>query len=886
MRRERNLLINIKTFKFFLSKQLKRIQSFKSDSWWIILVVLISAIPFTINLFNYPYYENDEAVYLIRGHELLTNSDLDKWTFWYDHAPGATYLVAAWLNIIPGFIELSNYLDVGRILMLIFHVLTSILIYKITKLITANNGVGLIAVTLYSLSPLAIYFNRRLLLDNLMILFALWSLYLVIKPNLKFVEIALSGLVLGFSVLLKENGVFFLPACLYAVWVNGQKETRWMNLFVFLGFSGIVVTTYPLMAILKGELFPTDGRVSLVGTLQFHAGRGSGLPFWDKNGEFLRNLYSSWAVKDAFIIYAGFISSGLGLLLSIFNKKIRVVTLAFFFMLLFFIRGGLILDLYIIALLPFFAIYIALAVYYILLLYTSVAVKYIVSIVCVISIICGYLSFGNTLQYTKNENVNILSSINYIQDKIAKDSLVMSDLSLLPELWYKNAVDLEVIDWFWKIETDPEVYEKLNLETIDYAVVSHETLKLAKSNDETRVREFVDNSHIIVGFKENSDSYIDHANYRTTNGDWIEIRQKIKDPSAINLGWKYYVENNITHDGRVLDKSTNITTSEGQSYAMLRAVLIDDQYHFDKTWQFTKENLIRDDGLISWLWEYGETPTKFVRGHTSVGEIRDPNNAVDADLDIALALLVASEQWDNEQYRTDSINIINAIKNNNIVYQNDKYYLAHAAGDINEYRILMNPSYFSPAHYRMFYQVTGDSFWEELANDTYIILDEIMDKETGLVPDWIVYDIPKQKYASATEQKEDLSTNFSYDAIRVNFRIGLDYYLYENEKAYDYLSKINSFYKQQLEDYNYIDSTYKIDGTKLSFIETPSSNALVIFNFYIIDKEESNNFISDVLGKTQTLDDWKSNNAYYDQNWLWFAHALVDDKFEIMKIET
>src|SRR5262249_23649272 len=59
------------------------------------------------------------------------------------------------------------------------------------------------------------------------------------------------------------------------------------------------------------------------------------------------------------------------------------------------------------------------------------------------------------------------------------------------------------------------------------------------------------------------------------------------------------------HDpsGGVVDRSRqDVTTSEGESYAMLRAVWMNDQQTFDTSWQWVKDNLKRpNDRLSSWL---------------------------------------------------------------------------------------------------------------------------------------------------------------------------------------------------------------------------------------------------------------------------------------------
>ena len=68
--------------------------------------------------------------------------------------------------------------------MLIIHVLTSFLLYKIAKKLSNNQLAGIIAVIIFSLSPLAVYFQRRVLLDNIMTFWIFVSLLFPISCNL------------------------------------------------------------------------------------------------------------------------------------------------------------------------------------------------------------------------------------------------------------------------------------------------------------------------------------------------------------------------------------------------------------------------------------------------------------------------------------------------------------------------------------------------------------------------------------------------------------------------------------------------------------------------------------------------------------------------------
>jgi len=115
--------------------------------------------------------------------------------------------------------------------------------------------------------------------------------------------------------------------------------------------------------------------------------------------------------------------------------------------------------------------------------------------------------------------------------------------------------------------------------------------------------------------------------------------------SILKESWNAYVQRFIQGDGRVIDHSAaGISTSEGQAYAMLRAVWIGDRDSFDKTFNWALNNLnsgIRSDNL--WAWKWG----KDSRGNWG---IMDKAFASDADQDAALALILAWRVWKDEKY--------------------------------------------------------------------------------------------------------------------------------------------------------------------------------------------------------------------------------------------
>ena len=125
--------------------------------------------------------------------------------------------------------------------------------------------------------------------------------------------------------------------------------------------------------------------------------------------------------------------------------------------------------------------------------------------------------------------------------------------------------------------------------------------------------------------------------------------------------WKEYKLNNIEPSSyRTLDKSQqNITTSEGQSYTMLRAVWMDDRTTFDQSWEFTKNNLQRPtDHLMSW--KFG----KDIKGKYGIlKDIGGQNTASDADTDIALSLMMAYSRWNDTTYLYQAKQIISSCNN-------------------------------------------------------------------------------------------------------------------------------------------------------------------------------------------------------------------------------
>ncbi|HVT74898.1 MAG TPA: glycosyl hydrolase family 8 [Candidatus Paceibacterota bacterium] len=329
---------------------------------------------------------------------------------------------------------------------------------------------------------------------------------------------------------------------------------------------------------------------------------------------------------------------------------------------------------------------------------------------------------------------------------------------------------------------------------------------------------------------------------------------------------------------RALDKQRdNITTSEGQSYSMLRAVWMDDKATFDAVWQWTKDNMQRrEDHLVSWL--FGE------RADGSYGVLSaegGANSASDADTDTALALLFAWKRWNSESYFGDAIGIVRDIWEKEVVPIGGKPYLAanNVEKTAGKSDILVNPSYFAPYAYKIFAQVDPDRDWLGVASTSYDVLAESsrlpLDKAATsfLPPDWITID-RSSGAISPPPASDGLTTDFSFDAIRVPWRIALDYAWTGDPRAKAALGRL-VFLSDEWKKNGAIYSSYSHDGEPLSDSVSPATYGGVIGYFAALGGEEG----EAVYRKLESLYDpnesrWLTPQSYYDENWAWFGMAL------------
>jgi endo-1,4-beta-D-glucanase Y len=349
--------------------------------------------------------------------------------------------------------------------------------------------------------------------------------------------------------------------------------------------------------------------------------------------------------------------------------------------------------------------------------------------------------------------------------------------------------------------------------------------------------------------------------------------------SLLSSSWDSYKAQFILGNGRTIDPTQhNITTSEAQGYALLRAVWIDDKPTFDRVYAFTIDNMKRpQDNLFGW--RYGQMPNGKYGFLTGGGN----NSAADADSDIAFALLLASKRWNDPQYESKAVPIIKDLwKYETATGSGGKRYLIAGNWAQNQQKLIMNVSYFAPYEWREFAKADPKDNWLSLIDPAYTLLSDAgtapLDKAkgVGLPPDWIALD--RQNGQLTAANISNLTTNYSFDAMRTPWRIALDYQWYKDQRAYDYLKNSYAILAQDYEKNYTLASIYSHDGTRLNPSENPAMYATALGYFTLMNKSVAAQIYQNKIIRLYSNDQntFNKNIPYYEQNWLWFGTALYN----------
>jgi endoglucanase len=233
--------------------------------------------------------------------------------------------------------------------------------------------------------------------------------------------------------------------------------------------------------------------------------------------------------------------------------------------------------------------------------------------------------------------------------------------------------------------------------------------------------------------------------------------------------WQTYAARFVQNDGRMLESSVepNHSTSEGQSYGMLFALIGNDRERFDALWKWTAANMAGADvsqRLPGWLWGQGKD---------GQWQLQDVNSASDSDLWITYALLEAARLWKRPDYREDALRLLKNIETKLVVSLPGlgKMVLPGPEGFVQpDHLWRLNPSYLPLPLLRRLAKEAPTGPWKEIAANSVKMVSASSPK--GYVADWIGYraTAPQAGLFVVDPVKGELG---SYDAIRVYLWAGM-----------------------------------------------------------------------------------------------------------------
>jgi endoglucanase len=231
--------------------------------------------------------------------------------------------------------------------------------------------------------------------------------------------------------------------------------------------------------------------------------------------------------------------------------------------------------------------------------------------------------------------------------------------------------------------------------------------------------------------------------------------------------WTRYQEHFIQEDGRVVDYDRdNLTTSEGQSYAMFFALVANDPSGFDQLYHWTVSALANGDlqnNLPAWSWGR--------RADGTLG-IKDSNSASDADLWIAYDLLQAGRLWKRHDYTVAGDALLKQIASREVSH-NHAFPVLLPAHDGFEHDnvIVTNASYMPLFLFEAAAKSQPHGPWKAMAASLPLLIQKTTVQ--GFATDWLKVESDGTISPAPALDSAESHAAGSYDAIRVYLWAGL-----------------------------------------------------------------------------------------------------------------
>jgi endoglucanase len=340
------------------------------------------------------------------------------------------------------------------------------------------------------------------------------------------------------------------------------------------------------------------------------------------------------------------------------------------------------------------------------------------------------------------------------------------------------------------------------------------------------------------------------------------------DPTLLQQSWAAYRQRFIQADGRVIDwESDARSTSEGQAYAMLRSVMIDDPQTFERTLTWAETNLRRGNPSDTlWAWKWGQDAQK-------KWGILDRNFASDADVDAVTALILASRRWNRPDYLKLAQTKLQDLWALSVAPIGKQRYLLPGPRKAFQQpqMLVLNPSYFAPYAFRLFAQVDRAHDWLSLVDSSYQVLEQSAALSLVALPsDWLALDTETGQF-QAVINAEPIVSRYGFDAYRVWWRLALDAAWFDEPRAKRYLQQHLGALQQRWRSQQTIPAQFDLRGKPTVTYEATSQYGALYAAFRLIDPQTAEALYQQKILPQYRQGLWDHESAYYTQNIVWLG---------------
>jgi 4-amino-4-deoxy-L-arabinose transferase-like glycosyltransferase len=190
-------------------------------------------------------------------HNNIYTADLQDEDGKFFRPPGYTFFMLPFY-FLSGFNEKTMFLFI-QIAQVILDSISIWLIYRIVQKINAPTTIAIISSLLYCIYPFSIVWSPSLVAETPSVFFLVLSFYFILEPpNKKY--FILSGISLGFAVLLRVQIIFAAPAIAIYLLIKNRSFIKLFvtpAIFFFIAF-GLTYGSWPLRNLYYGKFIPAE----------------------------------------------------------------------------------------------------------------------------------------------------------------------------------------------------------------------------------------------------------------------------------------------------------------------------------------------------------------------------------------------------------------------------------------------------------------------------------------------------------------------------------------------------------------------------------------------------------------------------------------------------